>query len=241
MKFFWIPGTKMLMSALMPSVCSSEAQNRCIWCSLQVWVWATAAIWMAVILKCFSADHRLYIYIALLKGNLQYLWCYGSVASLPIDHQANLQLWPLTRAHTASLSSCSQPARKHTGRETVYRERKQVSHQKEQRQRVIGSIERRFFSPVTQGRFQWKAVAVYRSALWDGYCEAKDGRRQRCRGIHATRGTQTENSIRLVFEENKRKRTVTNKSQRPRAAQAFLSADQPFHQPWPEKRALNKT
>lgn len=63
------------------------------------------------------------------------------------------------------------------------------------------SIERRFFSPVAQGRFHWKAVAVYRSALRDGYCEAKDGEwvreREKGGGIHAARETQRQNGIQL--------------------------------------------
>lgn len=92
-----------------------------------------------------------FISFALLRGNLQCLWQGGSSVSVPTDHQTSLQLRPLTTAY-ATLSSSSHQAQ-NRAREIVYIERERGSDQKEQRERVIGSIERRFFSPVAQGRF----------------------------------------------------------------------------------------
>ena len=104
---------------------------------------------------------------------------------------------------------------KQRGKEIVYIEGERRSDQKEQRERVIGSIERRFFSPEALGRFHWKAVAVYRSAFRDGYCEAKDGERKRERGggIHAERETQRHRSIQLCSRRIRvSERTARNKS-----------------------------
>lgn len=104
---------------------------------------------------------------------------------------------------------------KQRGKEIVYIEGERRSDQKEQRERVIGSIERRFFSPGAQGRFHWKAVAVYRSAFRDGYCEAKDGERKKERGggIHAERETQRHSSIQLCSRRIRvSERTARNKS-----------------------------
>lgn len=135
---------------------------------------------------------------------------------------------------------------KQRGREIVFIERKRRSDQKEQRERVISSIERRSFSPVAQRRFHWKAVAVYRSPLRDRYCEAKNGERERERGggggggggIRAARETRRQNSIQLCYRRVQLRRGT--KEERVLAlteslgllmfcvAQSFSSAGQPF-------------
>lgn len=98
-----------------------------------------------------------------------------------IKQASSRGLWPL---HVPP--PCHPPHTEHEnkrGREDcVYIAREGRGDQKEERERAIGSIERRFFfffPPVAQERFHWKAVAVYRSALRDGNCEAKNGEKER--------------------------------------------------------------
>jgi len=117
------------------------------------------------------------------------------------------------------------PSTKQRGRDIVFIERERESNQKEQEERVIRSIERRFFSPVAQRRFHWKAVAVYRSALRDRYCEAKDGGRGGGRDSCYERNTKAEQHS-VVWEENLTEKK--NKGGRPKVVffcgtEVFLS------------------
>ncbi len=90
-----------------------------------LWYWSCPVAFdsYCLSLRFFQTDHKTecaylilpppavcFISFALLRGNLQCLWRDGSSVSLPTDHQTSLQLWPLTAAYTASLSSSSHQA-----------------------------------------------------------------------------------------------------------------------------------
>lgn len=95
--------------------------------------------------------------------------CDGSLLSVLTDHLTNLCPWPLTAAYT-----CIHLKKERKG-DYIKEERKRGTIKRNRGRTLLKrSIERHFVSPAAEGRFHWKAVAVYRSALGDGYCEAKD-------------------------------------------------------------------
>ena len=147
--------------------------------------------WVSQLVLTPHSPHAVcFVSYALLRGNSTYLWCDGS-------H------WSSNKPPVVASDCCLHclpiiflaPNTKHRGRETVFIEMKRESNQKEPKERVIGSTEQRFFSPVVWRRFHWKTIAVYRSTLRDRYCEVKNG--EEGGGICAMRETQMQNSIQL--------------------------------------------